>query len=113
MIKNNKAYDILKFVALIALPGLNTFWVGFGELWDLNNVAQIAGTIALVDTLLGTLLGVSSIQYRKKPLDYDGKLGISGFDPDTGIPNLQLTVTKDPNEIAEKDHAILKIESPK
>ena len=64
---SNKVYDILKWIALVVLPALATFYVGLGQIWaNIPYPAQISGTIMLVDALLGTILGISSIQYAKK-----------------------------------------------
>lgn len=63
---SNKTYDILKYVALIALPALATFYAGLSEVWGLPHATQIPATITLVDALLGTLLMISSSKYHKQ-----------------------------------------------
>lgn len=63
---SNKVYDVLKWIALVVLPALATFYVGLGQFWNIPYPSQISGTIMLVDTLLGTILGISSINYAKK-----------------------------------------------
>lgn len=62
----DKVYNILKYVALVALPLIATFWVTIGEIWGLPLVPQIAGTITAIDALLGGLLGVSTHFYNKQ-----------------------------------------------
>lgn len=62
----NKAYDILKYVALIALPALQVFWLTIGKIWDLSYTVEIGATIGAVALLLGTLLGVSTSNYNKE-----------------------------------------------
>ena len=59
----NKAYDILKWVALIALPATSALYVTLAALWNLPHATEVAGTIAAVGTFLGVLLGVSSAKY--------------------------------------------------
>lgn len=67
---NNNTYDMLKWVALILLPAVVTFVVALGEIWSIPYTAQIAATIAAIDTLLGACLKVSSDNYvAKKPDD--------------------------------------------
>ncbi len=61
---NNQTYDILKYVALIALPALQVFWLTIGKIWDLSYTVEIGATIGAVALLLGTLLGVSTSNYR-------------------------------------------------
>lgn len=60
----NETYDVLKYVALIALPGIQVFWLTIGKIWDLSYTVEIGATIGAVALLLGTLLGVSTANYR-------------------------------------------------
>lgn len=60
---DNKTYDILKYVALIALPALQVFWLTIGKIWDISYTVEIGATIGAVALLLGTLLGVSTRNY--------------------------------------------------
>ncbi len=65
----NRVYDILKWVALIALPALSTLISVVLPLWnvcDEGTVTAIVGTISAISAFLGSLLGVSSINYNKK-----------------------------------------------
>lgn len=60
----NGTYDVLKYVALIALPAIQVFWLTIGKIWDLSYTVEIGATIGAVALLLGTLLGVSTANYR-------------------------------------------------
>lgn len=60
----NKTYDRLKWVSLVLLPALSVLYVGLGELWNVPAVREVVGTIALIDTVLGLLLGTSSKKYQ-------------------------------------------------
>lgn len=59
----NKSYDILKWVALVALPATSALYVTLAALWHLPYPTEVAGTIAAIDTFLGVLLGVSANKY--------------------------------------------------
>lgn len=61
----NKVYDILKFIAQIALPAAGTLYFALSSIWGLPYGEQIVGTITAVDAFLGALLGISSNQYYK------------------------------------------------
>ena len=63
MIFDNGTYDKLKYIALIALPALQVFWLTIGKIWSLPYTVEIGATIGAVALLLGTLLGVSSKNY--------------------------------------------------
>lgn len=60
----NKTYDRLKWVSLVLLPALSVLYVGLGQLWGVPAVEQVVGSIALLDTVLGLLLGTSSKKYQ-------------------------------------------------
>lgn len=63
---SNKVYDILKWIALVVLPAISTFYLGLSNYWNIPYPEAISGTIMLFDTFLGALLGISSINYAKK-----------------------------------------------
>ena len=62
---SNKVYDVLKFVALIVLPALATFYSTIAGIWALPYGEEISGTIMAIDTLLGACLMLSSKNYNK------------------------------------------------
>ncbi len=62
---NNQTYDILKWIALIALPALATLYGALASTWGWPYAEQIVYTITAVDTFLGALLGISNLQYKK------------------------------------------------
>lgn len=63
MSMSNRTYDILKYIALIALPALQVFWLTIGKIWNIAYTVEIGATIGAVALLLGTLLGVSTKNY--------------------------------------------------
>lgn len=65
----DKVYDVLKYVAQIVLPGVTTFWLALAGIWGFPYAEQIGGTLAAIDTLLGTLLCLSTAAYNAKKGD--------------------------------------------
>lgn len=63
---SNKVYDILKYVAQIVLPALATLYFALSSIWGFPYGEQIVGTITAIDAFLGALLGISTVQYKKK-----------------------------------------------
>ena len=61
----NKAYDILKWIAMYLLPALGTLYFALAGIWGLPYGEQIVGTITAVDTFLGVILGISAAKYNK------------------------------------------------
>lgn len=68
---SNRVYDILKFIAQIVLPALGALYFGLSRIWGLPYGEQIVGTITVVDTFLGALLGISTVQYNKGAGSHD------------------------------------------
>lgn len=64
MTLSNKTYDVLKWIAMIALPALGTLYFALAGIWGLPYGEQVVGTITAVDTFLGALLGISSATYK-------------------------------------------------
>ena len=65
MTLSNKTYDFLKWLLIKVVPALILLIEGLGLLygWDTK---LVIGTISLIATFLGTILGISSTNYNKK-----------------------------------------------
>lgn len=63
---DNKTYDILKFIAQIVLPAVGTLYFALAGIWNFPYGEEIVGTITAVDTFLGAILGLSSVNYNKE-----------------------------------------------
>lgn len=68
---NDKAYDILKWITMVVIPALTTAYVGLSAVWGWPYATEIAKTSAVVCTLLGALLGISTATYNKDQLTQD------------------------------------------
>jgi hypothetical protein len=64
MVLPDKMYDILKWVALIALPAISVFYFTISKIWGLPYGAEITATIDAVALLIGTLIGVSHLTLK-------------------------------------------------
>ncbi len=63
---SNKTYDILKYFAQIILPAIGTLYFALAGIWGFPYGEQIVGTITAIDTFLGIVLGISSVNYHEK-----------------------------------------------
>lgn len=61
----NKAYDVLKWLVMIASPAIIAFVTTIFSLYQIPGVEVVTGTIAAVTTLVGALIGISSANYKK------------------------------------------------
>lgn len=65
----NKIYDVLKWIALVALDAVGVFYNTFSAIWGLPYGDQVLNTCAAVSLFIGVLLGVSSVNYGKRKGD--------------------------------------------
>lgn len=98
----NTQYDALKWVALVGLPALGALYYGLAKIWNLPSPEEIVGTITLVDTFLGLVLGVAKKSYDTLPAGYrhDGALEID--ETDSSIIHT-LNLTTPPEQLGQKD----------
>lgn len=60
-------YTWLKWLCIIVLPALASLIVGLSRIWDFEVLgSNIAATITLIATFLGTILCISNYNYYKK-----------------------------------------------
>ena len=62
---SNKVYDILKWIALIALDAVGLFYNTIAAIWSLPLGDEILATCTAISVLIGALIGISSAQYNK------------------------------------------------
>lgn len=62
---NDKLYDVLKWITLIVIPALAACYTGLAAVWGWPYADAVAQTAAVICTLLGALLGISTAQYNK------------------------------------------------
>lgn len=62
---SNKTYDILKWLVVIVIPALTTAYVGLASIWGFPYAEEVAKTSAVICTLLGAILGISTAQYNQ------------------------------------------------
>lgn len=63
---SNGIYDILKWIVMIVIPALTTAYVGLAGIWNWPCAEEVAKTSAVLCTLLGALLGISTAEYNKQ-----------------------------------------------
>lgn len=63
---SNKVYDVLKWIAMYLLPALGTLYFALAGIWGFPCGEEIVGTITAIDTFLGVILGISTMNYNKR-----------------------------------------------
>ena len=62
----NKTYDILKIIALVILPAFTVFVGATLEALNLDCSGTVVTIMTAFDTMLGTIIGKLSSDYKKK-----------------------------------------------
>jgi hypothetical protein len=65
----SKVYDVLKYIAQIALPAAGTLYFALAKIWGLPYGVEIVGSISAVDVFLGAMLGISSANYNANQIE--------------------------------------------
>lgn len=63
---SNKVYDVLKWIALVALDAIGVFYKTIATIWGFPFGDEVLASCAALSLLLGALIGVTSTQYKKK-----------------------------------------------
>ena len=66
MLLPDRVYDVLKWVVLVLIPACTTAYVGLDSVFGWGYGDTLAKGSAIVCTLLGALLGISTAQYNKQ-----------------------------------------------
>ena len=61
---SNNLYDVLKWVALIALNAIGLCYLSVATIWNLPYGEEINRTCQALSLFLGALIGVSTAQYN-------------------------------------------------
>lgn len=62
---SNRAFDILKWVAILFLPALAVLIRSVFAIWSIPYGEEISSTIISLQVFLGAILGVSSLNYKR------------------------------------------------
>jgi len=71
---SDKTYNIMKNLAQIWLPAVGAAYFGLGQIWHLPAPEQVSGSILIIDTFLGAVLGISTKAYNNSDARFDGTI---------------------------------------
>ena len=57
-------YDVLKWITLVVIPALSTFYTVVAPLFNWYDPGVVAKVAAAVFTLMGAIIGISTAQYN-------------------------------------------------
>jgi hypothetical protein len=101
----DKAYNVLKFVALVLLPALGALYAAISGLWGLPSPEAVVGTVTAVDAFLGVVLHLSTASYNTSDSKYAGVLHV-----EPGEDGSQLRLKSlDSNAVLTQDEVTFKV----
>lgn len=103
---SNRLYDALVFTAQILLPAIGSLYFALAGVWDFSNADTVVGTIVVIDTFLGGLLGLNKIAYNSSEAKYDGTMNVT--DTPEG-KTFSLDLNSDPEDLDEKKEITFKV----
>ena len=62
---NNKLYDVLKWISLIALDAVGLFYKTLGGIWNWPLGDEVLATCTAISVFIGALIGISAANYNK------------------------------------------------
>lgn len=107
-----KPYEFMKWLVLIVLPAVGAAYFGLSGTLGLPNSEQVVGTLAIVTTFLGTILGISSHNYNQSDVKYDGVINMepSAVEPNKWVYDLALN--DEVESLADMKQVTFKVDSP-
>lgn len=106
---SNRTYDALKWVAMVLLPAIGALYFGLAQIWGLPSAEEVIGTVTVVDTFLGVILGLSTKQYNNSGAKYDGDVDV--VENEEGKKSFLLNLYSDPQNLDQQNEIVFKVNS--
>lgn len=105
---STNVYKALKWITLIAIPAFSSLYFGLASIWGFPYGEEVVGTLAIIATFLGALIGVSTSNYYKNAGNKsDGAIIVESMDDLAGSSYIQFE--KDIEELKNQDKVTLDI----
>lgn len=97
---SDSAYANGKKLVQVYIPALSALYFGLGNIWGFPAIEQVVGSLAVIATFIGVVLGLSSKNYDDSGAAYDGKMKV--LTSETGAKLYSLEIDGDPSELQNK-----------
>lgn len=104
---SDRMYNILKWLVVIVLPAFGSLYFGLSQIWGLPKAEEVVGTVTLLATFNGVILGISTRSYENSPQKYDGAMIISTTGD--GKKNYSLNLESDPYDLDTKKEILFRV----
>lgn len=108
MMVTGKPYDAMKWIAQILLPALGTLYFALAGIWNLPSAEEVVGTIVVIDTFLGVVLGLSQANFSKQTATGTLETSTGG----NGALIYSLNLNENPEILRHKKRAVFDVVKP-
>jgi len=108
---SDRLYDWVKKLVQIVIPAVSSAYFAFAQILGLPNAEKVVGCLAVLATLLGSLLALSKKSYVDSGAKYDGGIVVTQ-DQETGVKLYTLELDMNPDEISAKQDITFKVVNP-
>lgn len=91
---SNQAYDLVKWLATVVLPGLGALYFALAKIWGFPAAEEVVGSIAALNIFFGLLLQVSSKTYQGEEIKVNGDAILTT--DEGGVSTYSLNLNDDP-----------------
>lgn len=105
---SDKTYELGKKLVQVVLPAISSAYFGLSSIWGLPSPEKVVGSLAVVTTFLGVMLGISSRNYDASGAAHDGVMNVSQEEDGKLLYSLELN--DDVTDLASKDHISFKVQ---
>ena len=66
LVFSDVVFDTLKWLVMVVIPAATTAYVGLASIWGWLFADEVAKTSAVLCAFLGSILGISNLQYKNE-----------------------------------------------
>jgi hypothetical protein len=107
VVLSDSTYDKLKPITQVWLPAAGSLYFGLSQIWGFPAGEGVVGSIALLTTFFGVILGISSKRYSESGSGVDGNIVLTEVAGGKKIFTLELDI--DPNQIENRDTIVFAV----
>jgi hypothetical protein len=100
-------YDKLKKTVQFILPLIGSIYFGLGQIWGFPKIEEVIGSITVLNTALGSVVGISKSRADKADTATDGDLVITE-DPG-GVASWMMAFEGDPELLKDRENITFKV----
>lgn len=108
-ILSDRQYEFLKFLTQIVVPAFGALYFSLAQIWGLPKAEEVVGTLVVLDTFLGAILGLSSANYKASDKRFDGHIDVEEGED---AKKFSLNLNSDPDDLEHKEEVTFKVNKP-